>query len=762
VTPEGNGTVRFEWLLATPPKTRAEARQLKKDALRIPMLKGSLVTENGRAVAIYVPLKSKKESYRIAGEIKEAVGKWKGDEQYFVTGLPVAEDTFGVQMFVQMAISAPLAALVIFIIMWWFFRSLPLIAAPMIIAMSTVIITMGALIGLGFTVHIMSSMIPIFLMPIAVVNSIHILSEFSDTYSEGKDKREVISHVISKLFTPMFYTSLTTIAGFGSLAFAPIPPVKVFGAFVATGVAISFFLSVIFIPAYVVSLSDKTLSKLPGSDEEDLDADESKATGMLGKLLPKVGRFAVGHSVAVVMGLVVISAISAYGIMQININDNPVRWFEEKHELRIADKELNKHFAGTYPAYLVLNKKGKDPETMLSEAVKKAIASIKTAEKTDVAKKWKEINAKAKAKSFDQRLTVLIEKVDNILDDAEDEKEAAWNKVMKAIEGVQGSYKYFLSPEGLAYVEKLQGHLHSLKVVGKSNSLADIVKTLNRDLHDGKTSYYKIPKSSAAVSQALLTYESSHRPHDLWHFVTSDYRKSSIWVQLKSGDNQNMVAVVDSVAAFAKNNPPPAGVELKWAGMTYLNVVWQKEMVAGMMESLIGSFVIVLIMMIILFRSLLFGLLSMIPLSITIAFIYGAIGLIGKDYDMPVAVLSAMTLGLSVDFAIHFLQRARKLHQELGDWTKTLRAMFQGPGRAITRNAIVIAIGFLPLLAAPLVPYNTVGFFMAAIMAVSGVVTLVLLPAVVNLLQRFLRPLKKSKSENDAKKKENGTAASLA
>ena len=52
----------------------------------------------------------------------------------------------------------------------------------MIVAMVTVIATMGLLIGLGFPVHIMSSMIPIFLMPIAVVDSVHILSDFADRY----------------------------------------------------------------------------------------------------------------------------------------------------------------------------------------------------------------------------------------------------------------------------------------------------------------------------------------------------------------------------------------------------------------------------------------------------------------------------------------------------------------------------------------------------------------------------------------------------
>ena len=173
-----------------------------------------------------------------------------------------------------------------------------------------------------------------------------------------------------------------------------------------------------------------------------------------------------------------------------------------------------------------------------------------------------------------------------------------------------------------------------------------------------------------------------------------------------------------------------------WAGLTYLNVVWQDAMVSGMLRALLGSFVIVFFMMLVLFRSVWFALLAMLPLSVTIGFIYGLIGLVGKEYDMPVAVLSSLTLGLSVDFAIHFLQRARAIQRETGDWRSTVEEMFAEPARAIVRNAIVIAIGFLPLLASPLVPYNTVGFFLAAIMAVSCAVTVLLLPSSMFLLQQ--------------------------
>jgi predicted RND superfamily exporter protein len=126
----------------------------------------------------------------------------------------------------------------------------------------------------------------------------------------------------------------------------------------------------------------------------------------------------------------------------------------------------------------------------------------------------------------------------------------------------------------------------------------------------------------------------------------------------------------------------------------------------------------------------------MLPLSVTIGLIYGVIGLAGKDYDMPIAVLSALTLGLSVDFAIHFLQRLRAVHQEEKVWRRTVERLFEEPARAITRNAIVIAVGFLPLLASPLGPYNTVGFFLAAIMVVSCAVTLIFLPSVMGVLSK--------------------------
>jgi predicted RND superfamily exporter protein len=317
-------------------------------------------------------------------------------------------------------------------------------------------------------------------------------------------------------------------------------------------------------------------------------------------------------------------------------------------------------------------------------------------------------------------------------------------------------------PDMLRWIAQLQNHLEEFpkasdepsRIVGKTSSAVDALKKASYELQyidpssvpadlqnaieKKNDANYSVPDSAAASGQVFLQLEGMKKKDSLFHLVTRDYREANIWVQLTSGDNTDMSAVAKETTDWIAANPPPVEMNVKWAGLTYLNVVWQDKMVVGMLSALGSSFIVVLIMMMILFRSPLYGLLAMIPLSITITFIYGLIGWIGKDYDMPVAVLSSLTLGLSVDFAIHFLERARELQKKLGSWAEAIKAMFKEPAMAISRNAIIIAVGFMPLLFAPLVPYRTVGFFLATIMIISWLATLFVLAALITALKKYL------------------------
>jgi predicted RND superfamily exporter protein len=144
ITQGDQGEIRFSWMMKDAPSTKAQVDAIRDAVNRLPLLLNTLVSEDGRAAAIYVPIKSKDLSYPISLEIQEIASALSGDDQYHITGLPVAEDTFGVQMFKQMAVSAPLAGLMIFLLMWFFFRSARLVIAPMIVAMVTVIVFWSA------------------------------------------------------------------------------------------------------------------------------------------------------------------------------------------------------------------------------------------------------------------------------------------------------------------------------------------------------------------------------------------------------------------------------------------------------------------------------------------------------------------------------------------------------------------------------------------------------------------------------------------
>ncbi|MCF7816304.1 MAG: MMPL family transporter [Kiritimatiellales bacterium] len=798
-----HGQLKIEYLMEHAPRTREEAMVVRDDAMNNPLYKGTLVSEDGKAIALYIPIRAKTYSYNVANLVENLTGEWSGGDQVYITGQPVAQDTFGVEMLVQMATSAPLAGLAIFLLLLFFFRRISLIIAPMIVAIISVVATMGLLIGLGFKVHIMSSMIAIFLMPISVADSVHILSEFFDSYHIYRDKAKTIKHIIGHLFMPMLYTSLTTIAGFASLATTPIPPVKVFGLHVAFGVALAWVLTMTFIPAYIMLfVRTKMLDQLKPEAE-------THSHGMLGHVLGSFGRVSYRRWKLILAFTLFIIALSAFGISTIKVNDNPVKWFTQNHRIRVADRVLNDHFAGTYTAYLTLK-----PEQIQLSTCAEQIATMRTAAlarfgatQPVATGKFLSLLDSADPKDEDRCYAQLTDQAAvldatvsgtwNSLGDAINYLDPAgltYEKLAAAIaeKGDEASRKTFAErmlgfqnlegadlqdkalsiidensalsfvdflfemrananapafkqPEMLAYVGKLQAFLKEIPTVGKTSSAVDALKKANYELNysaeapmERNRAFYAISPNPSAVAQVFSQLEGMKKKDSLFHLVTKDYNEVNLWIQLKSGDNTDMEAVVAATEKWMEENPAPTKLDVGWAGLTYLNVVWQDKMVAGMMNSLLSSFVVVLIMMMVLFRSPLYGLLAMIPLSVTITFIYGLIGLVGKDYDMPVAVLSSLTLGLSVDFAIHFLERAKELTKQHGSWKEAIPFMFQEPAIAISRNAIIISIGFTPLLFAPLVPYKTVGFFLATIMAVSWLATLFILAALITALKKYL------------------------
>jgi len=673
------------------PQTDTEAAMVLEKLNQNPIFAAKIASTDGSMVGIFLPLKAGKKdrAYWLGEQMKTIAAKYLGEgEQAYLAGLPIAENTFGNEMFIQMGVYAPAAGLVIFLLMLFFFRSPKLVAAPMLLGMMVVIWSMGALIYAGQSVHIMSSMIPIFLLPIAVLNSIHILSRLHDNLANHESRADAIQHVMAQLFNPMLYTSVTTIIGFVSLATTGIPPVIVFGVTVGLGVFLSWMLSMLFIPAYFMLLSEKALINF-GKSNEDKKSVVMEVVQMFKGIANQAPH-------VVVVAAVVSLSIAGYGLTKIIINDNPVRWFKSDHFLRDADKVMNHKLAGTYLANLLFTL----PATEAAPSGNNEEDEFSDAAFGD--------EAPAGPSVKDPRVINYINDV---------------SEYLKHIETDDGK-----------------------KIVGGVVSLVDILKKIGQVAYDDP----ELPTSTEQVGQYMFLYESGdkNRGKDLWKFITrGEADKTQMWVLFKSGDNQTTIQVIDALKVYMADNPPPVftladgsqvSLKVDWSGLTYINKVWQDEMVTGMLWALAGSFAIVFVMMVVLFRSVLWGFISMLPLTLTIMLIYGGIGFTGKFYDMPIAVLSSLTLGLSVDFAIHFIESARDINAKNQDAQKTFLEIFEGTAQAIWRNVLVISIGFAPLFFSGLVPYVTVGTFFFAIMLISGITTLILLPAMIKLFNRWL------------------------
>ena len=648
------GMLTVQPLLPAIPETDPDLEAFRRSVMANPMALDRLVSSDGRATAIYVPLERGANGREVAARIRELLAEEPGDLRFYVAGDPVARDTFGAEMFRQMALFAPLAGALMLAALFLMFRSLTLALTIVGVAMMATIWSMGLLIATGQPVHIMSSMMPVFLMAIAT-DSIHIFNEFYFRLGEVADRRRAVLDTIEAVGAPVRYTALATASGFAVLMLGGIMPVRVFGLFTAFGTLVIRLMSFSFIPAVMMLVREDRLRRATRTESME---------GGASRWLQALGRLSVRHPRAVVLSGAVLLVAAAAGLPRIRINNNIVRWFKPASEIRVADAVINERLGGSALLYLVASGAGED-------ALK--------------------------------------------------------------------------DPAALRYLQAVQRELDGEEVVGKTTSIVDLVTRINRVMLDDRPEQERIPDTQAVVGQYLFLFGMAAKPATLENLLTGSAQRANLWVQLKTWDAGAVEQVLARLDAYQRAHPPP-GLRLQPAGIAYFNLVWNREVLRDMITTFLAALVVVLLILTASFRSWRWGLVSFVPLGLTVLLIYGAIGYVGKDFDMPVSVLSALSLGMAVDFAIHFIRRYR---QRLADDPDTERALLwtvARPGKGIMRNAALFALAFSVMLFSSLTPYITVGAFIMAMMLLSASFTLFYLPALIVLFAPTGRPAEKMAS----------------
>jgi len=285
----------------------------------------------------------------------------------------------------------------------------------------------------------------------------------------------------------------------------------------------------------------------------------------------------------------------------------------------------------------------------------------------------------------------------------------------------------FKQPDVLRLIDKMQSTLEvDVPEVGTSFALTNFLKRMNKVMHEDKDEFDIVPDNQNLVAQYLLLYEMSGDPKNLVKAVNYDYSRLNVTIQLKSDDSKAINSAIDVVHSF-EDDFKDLGISINFAGSGYKGLVFSDLILEGQIWSLILSVLIVIVLLAAMFRNIMVGLISAVPILVTALIGFGAMGFLNIPLNATTALLSSIAVGIGIDYAVHFIYQYRRYAQNTSTRLEAAQKTMAHAGRAISYNAIVVILGFLVLIFSVFPPNRELGSIVSLNMFTSFVGTLTIM-----------------------------------
>lgn len=300
------------------------------------------------------------------------------------------------------------------------------------------------------------------------------------------------------------------------------------------------------------------------------------------------------------------------------------------------------------------------------------------------------------------------------------------------------------NPAVLREMMAIETFLEQDQVVHNPISIADYLAEMNELIDDEE----KIPDTREKVSNLLFLLEGQE---GLEQLIMADKTEAVIQATIPSLDIRQMGELVDRIERWIGNRQPGAA-EMMFSGSPLVYLHLNRSLLQSQVLSLALALGSIYLCVLLLVRSPRGGLLGMIPIVFTLILVFGLMGYSGIPLDIATVLVGSVSIGIGIDYVLHFLHRFQFEAEGLGRGEnqdeprmaaekiisqpssgliqaveKTLRTA----GRAIFVNMTSVALGFLVLVLANLIPLRRFGLLVAATMLSSGAGALTLLPAVI-------------------------------
>ena len=325
--------------------TAEGAAAVRQDALDDPLLRGDLVSADGRVTALVISTDEERID-AVRGEVIEQIrgivdtARPSGLTTYFNGPLEISETYNRITLANQRDLTPPVLLITI-VALYAMFRSARKVALLVFAIGVSVVWTLGLYVLLGYEMNVLTSMLTPLVVVLAVADDVHIVQHFDREMREHGERQRAFESTISHLVTPLFGASATTALGLLSLATSDVVAVHSFGVGAATGVMVDMMVSIVLVPTLLVWMRPDTHTP-------------PQETWLL-EPLRRLGRWSFTHATPVLAVTALVLAAAVAGVLRLRVDTNHVNFFAPGHPLHESADVMDRELAGIYSFNVMLD-----------------------------------------------------------------------------------------------------------------------------------------------------------------------------------------------------------------------------------------------------------------------------------------------------------------------------------------------------------------------------------------------------------------------
>ncbi|GAB4376616.1 MAG: hypothetical protein Kow0042_23050 [Calditrichia bacterium] len=175
------------------------------------------------------------------------------------------------------------------------------------------------------------------------------------------------------------------------------------------------------------------------------------------------------------------------------------------------------------------------------------------------------------------------------------------------------------------------------------------------------------------------------------------------------------------------------------SGMPSIFVRLDASLLKSQIQSLFIAFILVTLILMFQLRTIWGGLMAVSPIALTVLLNFALMAYLGIPLDNATMMIASIAIGIGIDYSIHFTNRFKEEFARSNNELEALDKTLVTTGRAILINALSVAMGFIILIFAQLIPIQRFGWLTATTMIFSAAGAITFLPALILLTKaRFV------------------------